>query len=581
MDYVTPGLSFKVKGSYNSDYTAIKDREIGAGSGVSYKATLIDGEQVFIKQGDSWPLPYEESFEGGRNWYMEGSFNYERAFGKHNVTALALYNQSKTYYPWDSDGPAYRSIPKGYVGMVGRVTYDYDTRYLLDMNVGYNGSENFASGKRYGLFPSVSAGWIPSNEKFWEPVKPFIQYLKLRASVGVVGNDATQEKRFLYLPGTYRFISGGNGGGFSPDRTIIFGTGNGLWMPGAQEVSQGNPNVTWEKATKQNFGIDISLLRERLSFNVDVFFEDRKDILRSNETSVAATTGLLPNFVNFGRVKNQGYEIVAKWTDKVGDFSYTISPTLTHAKNKIVYMAEVKQDEEYLYRTGHPVGQQFGYEFFEFYEPGVTETRYKEKYGVEMPDQITSVKAGDSIYVDLNGDGEVNAKDQHAIGYTDVPEYTASLNLSFSYKGFDLSMLWIGATNTNRRLEAFYSPAFGTGNSSMLNKWVYDNSWTAETAATATLPRISFANRDHNARVSRIWLVDTSYARLKNVEIGYTFKIKKLPQIQNIRVYATGYNLLTFSKFKGNDPEARQGEWGVFIKYPLTRVYNFGVNVNF
>jgi TonB-linked SusC/RagA family outer membrane protein len=581
MDYVTPGLSFKVKGSYNSDYTAIKDREADAGANKSWMATIRDGEQVLIPRGDSWVVTPSESLEGGRNWYMEGSLNYERSFGKHNVTGLLLYNQSKTYYPWDSDGPAYRSIPKGYVGMVGRVTYNYDTRYLLDVNMGYNGSENFAPGKRYGRFPSASVGWIASSESFWEHIEPVVQYMKLRASIGRVGNDATQDKRFLYLPGTYSFFGGGNGGGFAPDRTTIFGTGNGLWMQGAKEVSQGNPNVTWETATKQNFGVDLAFLRSRLSLSVDVFFEDRRDILVSNATTVAGVTALQASFVNFGRVSNRGYEIVTRWEDKLGDFRYWISPTVTYAKNNIEFMAEVPQDEDYLYRTGHPVGQPFGYEFFEFYNPGVTEERYKAQYGVEMPNQIANIKAGDSIYVDLNGDGMVDAKDQHAIGYTDVPEYTGSLNLGLSYKGFDFSMLWIGATNTNRRLGAFYNPAFGTGNISMLNKWVYDNSWTAETAATATLPRISFTNRDHNARLSKVWLVDTSYARLKNVEIGYTFKIKQIPQVQSIRVYATGYNLLTFSKFKGNDPEARQGEWGVFIKYPLTRVYNFGVNVNF
>lgn len=200
MSFLTKGLDFKIKGSYNTDYSARKDRQNGFGTGVNYVATLVDGKEVLRKENITWPIPYSDSRWGNRNWYAEASFNYARKFGKHNVGALLLYNQSKTYYPWDSDGSLYRSIPKGYVGLVGRVTYDYDTRYLFDFNIGYNGSENFAEGKRYGTFPSFSAGWIPSSEKFWEPLKNVIGYLKLRGSWGKVGNDNTNGARFLYLP---------------------------------------------------------------------------------------------------------------------------------------------------------------------------------------------------------------------------------------------------------------------------------------------------------------------------------------------------------------------------------------------
>ena len=208
MSFLTKGLSFKAKASYNSEYTAQKNRQNGFGTGVTYVATLVNGEEVLRKESVTWPIPYNEGKWGSRNWYAEASFDYARRFGKHNVGALLLYNQSKTYYPWDRDGSIYQSIPKGYVGLVGRITYDYDTKYLLDLNIGYNGSENFAPGKRYGLFPSVSAGWIPSQEKWWTPIKPVISYLKLRASYGLVGNDSTNGARFLYLPGTWQFYTG-------------------------------------------------------------------------------------------------------------------------------------------------------------------------------------------------------------------------------------------------------------------------------------------------------------------------------------------------------------------------------------
>lgn len=591
LDFITKGLDFKIKGSYNSEYTQQKNRKNGFGTGIEYKATLQPGvvdengnpKPVLIKNGDTWPLPYSENKWGIRDWYAEASLNYARKFDSHNVGALVLYNQSKSYYPEDPD-KLYISIPSGYVGLVGRVTYDYASRYMVDFNVGYNGSENFAPGKRYGFFPSASVGWTPSEEKFWKPVSKVISYMKLRASWGKVGNDnmgnRTHRYRFLYLPGSYNFIAGGpHGGG---NGTANFGTNNSNWLPGAYEASAGNPNVTWETAMKQNYGIDVKFFKDRLSVNADVFFEDRKDILVSNAATLPSITGMQSSSINFGRVKNHGYEITVKWEDRVGDWYYSIAPTVTFARNKIIEQAEVKQDYDHLYRTGHPVGQPFGYEFFEFYDPGKTEERYEQAYGVAMPNQGASVKAGDCIYVDLTGDGLIDPNDQHAIGYTDIPEYNAMLNLSVSYKNFDLSMLWIGATHVNRQLDTYYRPQFGSTNNSALLQWVYDRSWRPETAGSAELPRLTFANQAHNILNSSVWLVDASYIRLKNAEIGYTFrKIPKVPQIGNIRLYVSGYNLLTFSKFKANDPESAGAAYGTFMKYPMTRVYNFGIKINF
>lgn len=588
LDFITKGLDFKLKGSYNSDYTQQKNRKNGYGSGVTYMATTQPGltdengnpKVVLIKSGDTYPLPYSEAKWGGRNWYAEASLNYARKFGSHNVGAMVLYNQSKTYYPWDSQGEIYRSIPSGYVGLVGRATYDYATKYMLDINIGYNGSENFAPGKRYGFFPSASVGWIASSEKFWEPLRKVVSYLKIRASLGTVGNDAMGGRRFMYLPGSYKFIAGGPDG--SRNGTANFGTNNSNWLPGAYEASSGNPFVTWETAIKQNYGIDLKMLDDKLSINVDVFFENRKDILASNAAILPSLTGMQSNSLNFGQVKNHGYEVVLRWEDQIGDFHYSISPALTYARNKVIEQMEVRQNYEHLYLKGHPVGQPFGYEFFEFYEPGKTEERYQQKYGTSMPEQGTAIKAGDCVYVDLTGDGKIDTNDVHAIGFTDIPEYNGSLNLNLSYKNFDVSMLWIGATNVSRQLDMYYRPQFGSSNQTALSQWVYDNSWREDNAQSATLPRITFANQAHNIQNSEVWLVDASYIRLKNVEIGYTFrKIPRIPQIGSLRLYATGYNLLTFSKFKANDPESSGAAYGTFMKYPMTRVYNFGIKVNF
>ena len=573
MSFLTPGLDFRVKGSYNSDYTTQKNRQNGFGTGVTYVATLVDGKEVLRKENITWPIPYSDSRWGNRDWYAEASFNYNRKFGDHNVGALFLYNQLKRYYP-----RSYTDIPSGYVGLVGRVTYDYLSRYMIDFNIGYNGSENFAEGKRYGVFPSFSAGWIPSSEKFWEPIKNVVNYLKIRGSWGKVGNDNSNGARFLYLPGPWQFYQGSMT--VNPQlRGANFGT-SGNWLQAVRELSTGNPNVTWETASKFNIGLDAYFLQERLGLNLDFFWEDRKDILVSNAALLPAVTSLPSGYVNEGRVKNHGFELTMKWTDKVGDFQYSISPSVAFARNKVIEMLEVPPMYDYLSRTGLPVGQRFGYDLFEFYQDG-TEERYKAKYGVEMPDQVIALKHGDAVYVDLNGDGIIDQNDQKPLGYTENPELTWSVNASLNWKGLDFSMLWVGANNTSRALNGYFRDQFGSTNTSALAQWVADNSWT-EDNTDALLPRISFENRVHNNRDSRAWIINSDYVRLKNVEIGYTInKPKWVPLFNYVRFYVSGQNLLTFADFKGNDPEAPGQGIDFGQRYPMTRVYNFGVQVNF
>ena len=577
LGFITKGLDFKTKVSYNSEYTARKNRENGYGTGLTYIATIVDGQEVLRKENITWPTPYSEAKWGSRNWYAEASFNYNRRFGQHNIGALLLYNQSKTYYPWDSDGSLYQSIPKGYVGLVGRITYDYATKYLLDFNIGRNGSENFAPGKRYGTFPSISVGWIPSMETWWEPVKNVVSYLKLRGSWGMVGNDNTNGARFLYLPGAWQFYTGSMT--VNPqNRGANFGT-SGNWLPAVKELTAGNPNVTWETATKINVGVDATFF-SRLHAYVDFFWEDRKDILVSNESTLSAVTSLPSSYVNEGRVKNHGFEVTLNWEDRIGNVHYSISPNVSFARNQVIEMLEVEPMYAYLSRTGLPVGQRFGYDLFEFYQEG-TEARYKAAYGADMPDQGVALKYGDCVYVDLNGDGVIDANDQKPLGYTDNPEITASLNMSAHWKGLDVSVLWTGADHVSRTLNGYFRDQFGSTNTSALTQWVADNSWT-EDNPNAILPRISFTNRVHNNHDSQAWMVNSRYIRLKNVEIGYTFnKPKAMPFFNYIRMFVSGQNLLTFSRFDGNDPEAPGSGLDFGVRYPMTRVVNMGVQVNF
>jgi TonB-linked SusC/RagA family outer membrane protein len=587
LDPITKGLNFKLKGSYNSTSTYTKDWQNYQTYPTYLPYALADGATglyptstvVLETSGDKWKPTYGEITSVGRDWYSEASFNYARKFGNHDVSALVLYNQSKAYYPKG----IYPGIPHGYIGLVGRVTYNYASRYLFDFNVGRNGSENFAPGKRYGTFPAASVGWLVTEEP-WMKEQKVISYLKFRYSYGLVGNDYMgNDRRFLYTSPEYTVVNGyynTYGGG---QHGYNFGTTNTAFVQGAYQISAGNPDVTWETSTKQNLGVDLKTFGDRLSVNIDVFNEDRKDILIDNNSFTTAPAALMAIPVNFGKVNNKGFEIVLTWSDKVGDFRYSISPNMAFNRNKIVEIAELKQNYDYLYRTGHRVNQPFGYEFFGFYNKGVTEAAYQKQYGVPMPAQIAPLlQNGDCVYRDLNGDGKVTVEDQDAIGFPNYPEITFALNSNFSYKNFDFSMLWNGATNVSRSLQWPYSPQFGQFNRNALVRWVYDNSWTPATAATAILPRITFTNVANNVAGSSVWLQDASYIRLRNLEVGYT--VKKLPFISStasMRIYLNGTNLLTFCKFTGNDPENVGGGYQNAIKYPMMKVYNIGLKVNF
>lgn len=566
LDFITSGLRFKAKGAYNSSYSHTKTRS----SSTPYYTPVktADGTIEYMKSGDDGQLGYSESFDKGRNWYAEASLSYNRKFGLHNVGALALYNQSKTYYP-----KQYTDIPSGYVGMVGRVTYDFKTRYMAEFNVGYNGSENFAPGKRYGFFPAGSLGWVVSEEKFMQNATHIINYLKLRGSYGVVGNDKYYvndvQQRFMYIPDSY--VLGGNG--------YNFGTNVSSSQPGAYEGALKNRDVTWEKAYKQNYGIDMAFLKERLMFSADVFKEHREDILVQPETAPGFLGVTLP-VVNLGVVDSHGYEFSLKWNDKIGNnFRYWINANLSYATNKIKEMAEVTPNEDYLWYTGKPVGTTMVRKFWGFYDETANE-RYKAQYGQDIATHAGGLKPGDCVYVDLNGDGIIDSDDRCALGYTNNPEYVGGLNLGFSWKGFDFSMQWTGAWNTTRLLQETFREPMGDTNAKGLLLYQYEQRWTPETAASAKLPRATIAHKTNNYADSDLFLVDASYVRLKNIEVGYNFKFPLLTRagITNCRLYVNGYNLLTFSDFELGDPESRTSSRPA---YPLNRVFNIGLKLGF
>lgn len=565
LDFITKGLKFNVKGSYNTGNSLSKNM----GSSVnSYTPYLLSGltwytpnpkiestdpnSIILVRNGVAGNRFYWEGSGMSRNWYAESSINYQRDFGKHHTSALILYNQSKSYYP-----SIYTEIPTGYVGLVSRVTYDYNTKYLFEFNVGYNGSENFMSDKRYGLFPAVSAGWVVSQENFMKNI-PFINYLKMRASYGIVGNDKIGA-RFLYLPNPY-YAGGGYNFGSGPSR---------FWSNGYYEGTSGNPDVSWEKSYKKNIGLDFSIFSSKLIANIDIFWEKRNGILAYPQTFPVYTGMPLPA-MNLGEVSNKGIEVLFKWNDKIGQINYYANLNVSYAKNNIDFMDEVPSKDAYTLKTGHPVGQPFGLKVRGFYYNGMP----------NVADQSFQLREGDVVYEDLNGDGKITNEDMTALGYPNYPLLNGGLTLGVKWKGWDVSALIIGATLTSRYLQEVFRMPYGDHYDGPVLRSSYENRWTPETRNTATEPIISFTGVINNYKDSEIWLRDASYARLKNVQISYTFSnsfTKKLG-ISELRPFANAYNLLTLDKLKRIDPEGPTTDRSA---YPLMLVMNVGLNINF
>ena len=560
LDVITKGLSVSVKGSYNASFRHNKSR---SHSEPIYTAHRDEKGQLFFrKEGSVGAWGFSESSSASRNWYMEASLNYQRKFGAHNVSALALYNQERNPYP----GGTYPGIPRGFVGYVGRVQYDYISRYIVDVNAGINGSENFAPGYRYGFLPSGAVAWIISEEKFMKSA-PFINYLKLKVSYGIVGNHQIPGGgRFFYLPDAYNPSNG----------VYNFGTilPNNASQPMATELRLGNKFVSWEKARKQNYAIEFAFFNSQLSGELNYFRERRSDILTSRNTLPTFIAVSMP-VVNIGIVENKGYEVDLRWSKKKGTFRYTISPNIGYTVNKVVYRDEIPRNYEWRQETGRRVGQQFGYVFDGF----ATAERIASG---KLPDQKMVLRPGDVLYKDLNDDGVIDDDDVMYIGHTENPQLTGGLRVQFEYKKFDFSMMWVGAAMVSRFLSGdLRTPFGGTRNRTLLQMFV-DDRWTPETAETAKYPRMTFNYVTNNFNTnSTLWLMDNSYLRLKNMQIGYTFRgmpwLKKFG-ISDLRMYTTGENLLTFDYLKFLDPEQQRGGE---VNYPLMQVFNLGMNIRF
>jgi TonB-linked SusC/RagA family outer membrane protein len=567
LDFLLKGLSAHGMISYQNYNRVIKtvSRTL-----VTYLAFPISGGGYGLgPQVDESAFAFGEETAYTRREDFEAGLDYNRKFGDHSVTGLLLYNQSKEY-----PGPSL-SIPRGYQGLIGRVTYDYRKRYMAEFNFGYNGTENFAVGHRFGFFPAFSAGYVISDEPFF-PKNNVITYVKLRGSYGEVGNDKIGGTRFLYNPTSYVY------GGYNDYALGIPGLNIARYQ-GAGEGTLGNPNVTWERAKKLDAGIDLVIFKN-LKATVDYFHEKRDNILATPGTIPMITGTTFPAF-NFGKMENWGIDGEVSFNSSYKELNYWARLIFTITDNRVIYKDEAQRPYSYLQSTGLRNGQYFG-----LLENGYYNT-WDEVIDAYRPVSSFSnnrIQPGDFRYKDINGDGIINYDDQIPTGYAPFPNNSFGLSFGGNYKGFDVSVLFQLSTNYSHQAIKTYQKGWLESNGST-HSFVLDDSWTYEKYLAGehiSMPRVGIVQTSaHNYQTNTKWIENSAYLRLKNMEVGYSLPkrlLTKWSRLESVRIYANGYNLLNFDKLlPGEDPEVPTWDPANNEPYPIIATYNFGLNVKF
>lgn len=586
MEFLTKGLKAEVMFSYDASEGRWINRKLdtykdGYREYPKYATFMpIEGSDAYMagghytgayKTGNKYDIDqtigngFSHNASDGRT-YIQARLDYNRLFSnRHEVTAMLLANRGNRTV---NNELAYHSQ-----GITGRFAYYYNQKYLMEFNFGYNGSENFAPGKRYGFFPAGSIGWVVSEEEFMKKAS-WIDFLKVRASYGLVGSDNVSS-RFPYLA----FCGGGSG--------YDFGNNFGTNVGGTSEGNLANANLTWEKARKLNVGIDFTTLNQRLALTIDAFYEYRFDIITDmNSDGIMGYPDIVGKdaaLQNLGEVSNRGVDIELSWNDKIGkDFRYYIRPNLTFSRNRLEYKAEVARKNSWRKETGKRLYENFVY-VFDHFVADQEEADRLNKIGYQPWGQLIP---GDVVYKDLDRNGVIDDEDRTAMGNPRSPELMFGIPFGFQYKNFDFSVLLQGATKSSILLNGaavFDFPQFEQDKIGRVKKMHLDR-WTPETAATAKYPALHYGTHDNNKNGnSSLFLYDASYLRLKNVEIGYNVSPKLLRKfhVQQARIYVQGLNLLTFDKLGDVDidPETKSGDGASW--YPIQKVFNFGIDITF
>ena len=573
LDFITKGLSveghvaYDLRNSTNKVWNTPWD-------GYEYNEVTQEYDKRTFTE---WAYPsLSQNAKAWNTLTMNAIVNYNRQFGDHNVSAMAGFEQSSEKYEyfsagrtkyestaidqlfagsadqayWKNSGSASESARRSYFARIG---YDYKSKYMVQFIGRYDGSENFAKDKRWGFFPSVSAGWRISEEGFMDGAD-WLTNLKIRGSYGEQGNDKINP--FQYMT-TYDYKTG------ATYQQQLGGASVSTIVPGT--IS--NPNVTWEVAKSWNIGIDGSVKGQMLTWEVEYFNTNRSNILCTRNATIPLYTGMTSSNLpeeNIGIVENKGFEaqVGHGGRSKSGDFLYNISGNFMFAKNKVIFMDETPQPEgyEYLYLTGHPMGSELYYQCIGINRTEEDLTKYPQMAGSGL---------GDYIYEDIDKDGQITSKDMLRSDLNTIPQIVFGLNGSFQYKNFDLAILFQGQARARYCYIPLQAPLEGNITEEMATQ-----SWTLD-RTDAKYGRINSTN---NRKESTMWLRNAAFLRLKNVELGYNFSGKALNTVgvKGLRFYIGSYNLFTITGLKEIDPESNSQS-----TYPLMRVFNTGVKVTF
>lgn len=569
-------IAFDVKANQNLQYkvddstwkpTAVLDPTTGV---------WADDENLYDEDGN---IKLTELYKGNksmsvtadkwvyRTFYFETALDYKRTFAKkHNVSALALFNMRN--YLDANDGSLFATLPHKQQSLSFRATYDFDNRYFFEANAGYTGSENFEKGHRFGFFPAVAVGWVPSNESWWKPIAPYVSFLKIRYSDGTVGNDSSGD-RFGY----FSKIDG------SGHYNNYWGNQDGLG------VSAYGYQPQWSKIRKQDLGIDISFLNNDLQFTVELFKEKRTNIFVSRENLPLIAGFATGVSANVGKVQNKGIEAQFEYNHQFGkDWFVSLRGNISYNKDEIIENAQATPAYPWLDQRGHKVLSSLGYIAEGLY---TSEEQIKERgicqFGETYPGEL--VKPGDIMYKDLNGDGKIDDYDKSYINDGDLPSTYYGFGGDLRWKNIGLGILFQGTAGAHRMLSGSGINPFtsssggGTLYANITDRWSEDNPEKTD----VFYPRLAWGAKDpsneNNYQPSTWWLRDMSFLRLKQFTISYYFPKawSKGGIIKGGRFYFMGQNVLTFSKFKLWDPELNTSNG---ISYPNVRTFSVGVNFN-
>lgn len=580
LDFITQGLSIRLTGSFDADYYSSTKR---TKTPTTYRMILNEaGEKEYIQVNEGKPDLSDHggaSSGGEKRIYLEGAFNYKRIFNDvHDVNGMLLYMQKES----QTQGSG---LPYKKQSVVARASYGYDNRYMAEGSFGLTGSENFAKGHRYGIFPAVGVAWYISNEKFMKNAEDIISKLKLRASYGLTGNDNVGGSRFPYRGS---LTNGGSGYNFGFN-VGAGGGGSNSPASGVHESTFEAPFLSWEVEEKKNLGIDLGLFRGQVDLSADLFRNDRRDILMQRKT-VSTVTGFRSNpWQNFGKMSNEGFDGNITIKQNIQNVALTFRGNVTYAKNKIIEYDEVEPRYAYQRITGNSLNKPYLYiadglytndDFIITENPTDRRKIYTLKEGLPIP--AGGVAPGDIKYRDLNGDNKIDDYDKtyEHDRYAENPEWVYGFGLNVDYKGFYAGIFFQGVANTSINISSLVP--FTQGQTNAARKEAMTSHWSSHEPNNqdVLVPRLHSAFFQHNSLPSTWWYKSGNFIRLKNLEVGYMFDSKMLRKIamKNARIYVQGNNLAVWDSIEMWDPEL--GTAGA-SKYPLNMTWTVGLELGF